>query len=105
MPIALPFGFDFAAVLRCLLGLVVVGGIFWVGDAIGDKREARVRAEFDEAVIATNVEIDSAMTAHQKVAAIAAAARRKAAEDAKSVKELPVCVVSPAQAEALNNIK
>lgn len=103
--LTLPVGFDFAVVARCLLGLAVIGFLFWAADAVGDQREAKVRAEYDAAARATNAKIDDAMSAHQKVEAIARAAREKAVANAARVKDITVCVASPEQAEALNKIK
>ena len=95
--------------MAILFWLKVVGGVagaaflFWLVDEIGDRREAKVRAEYDQAIVETNVDIGEHNTAESKIAAVAAASRARALAEAAAVKDKPH-PASKAQAEALNRI-
>jgi hypothetical protein len=77
--------------------------LFWLVDEIGDRREAKVRAEYDQAIVETNADIGELNTAESKIAAVAAAARATALAEAAKAKggKHPA---SQEQADALNRI-
>ena len=92
------------ALIAKLIGAgLALSALFWLVDEIGDRREANVRAEYDQAIADTNVDIGEHNTAESKVAAVAAAARAQALADAAKAKgdKHPA---SHEQAEALNRI-
>lgn len=63
---------------------VLAGGYFIV-DAIGDKREAKVHARYAKAADMTNKDIAAFNSDDEKVTAVAEALRVKALEAARSV--------------------
>lgn len=102
----IPVGFDIAMVLRFLAGLGIAAGLWYVADAIGDAREAKVYAKIDRAIESTNAEIDKTLTLDEKIAAVAEAARQKALSNALRLPTIAVaCPANKAQAEALSAIK
>jgi len=102
----IPIGFDVAMVLRFIAGLGIAAAVWWVADAIGDAREAKIYARIDRAIESTNAEIDKRLTLDERVAAVAEAARAKALSDALRLPSVAVaCPANKAQAEALSAIK
>jgi hypothetical protein len=76
---------------------------WYVNETLGAGERAKVRAEYDQAIADTNVDIGEHNSAEAKVAAVAAAARAKALAEAAQAKgdKHPA---SQEQAEALNRI-
>lgn len=91
------------------LGLIVVAviagmtGLYVIFDAIGDLREAKVRAAFDEAARRKNVDISAYNDAESAIDAIVAAKVKEALERSKAVpSELKY---TADQAQAINAIR
>lgn len=102
----IPVGFDFMMALRfvAVLGALAVG--YWIFDAIGDQREAKVWASINAAIDKTNADIDKQLSLDERIAAVAEAARKKALDNALKLPAVAVqCPATPAQASALNAIK
>ena len=87
--------------------LVVAGGLgvgaFWLVDAIGDRREAKVWAKINKAIDATNVDVRAHNSLDDKIAAIAEDARQKATAQANGLGGS--CPATKEQAEALSRIR
>lgn len=81
---------------------LVVGAYFLI-DAIGDRREAAVRAEYVEAARKKNVEIAGFNSADDAIAAIAEAALQQHLATAQKV--AGSCPFTPEQAAALTVIR
>ena len=81
----------------------VLGGAFVVVDAIGDRREAKVRAEYVEAARKKNVEISSVNSANDTVAALMEAALASKAAAAAQI--AGTCPATKEQAQALTAIR
>ena len=102
----IPVGFDFMMVLRFagVLGALAVG--YWLFDAIGDAREARVWAKINAAIEKTNGDIDKQLSLDERIAQVAEAARVKALSRAVTLPAIAVsCPASASQADALNAIR
>lgn len=88
-------------IARLIGALTVVGSLFWLVDAIGDRREAKVWRQINAAIGKTNAKIAEHETLDAKLAAIAEAARQKALADIKA--EGPKA--TPEQAAAISRIR
>lgn len=89
-------------------GIVAALAAAWfVFDAVGDLREAKVWGKINAAIAKTNADIDATLSLDDKIARVAQDAREKALSNATRV--LPavgqVCTASPEQAAALSQIK
>lgn len=83
---------------------IALGGIYYVIDTIGDRREAKVWRKINAAIEKTNVDVERFSDLDDKISAIAEDARKKAIDAAKQIKSTQ----SPAtaeQAEALSRIR
>lgn len=81
----------------------IIGGLYWVADAIGDHREASVRAEYTEAARKKNVAIEHYNTAQEALDAVIDAKVQEALAAAKAVpSELHY---TPEQAAAITAIR
>lgn len=99
-------GLNIMIALRFLAGLGIAAAVWWVADAIGDAREAKIYARIDRAIESTNAEIDKRLTLDERVAQVAERARRKALEDAKKLSGMGVRhPASKIEAETLSAIK
>ena len=82
---------------------VVLGGVYYVVDAIGDRREAQVRAEYVEAARKKNIEIGNFNSADDAVAALVEAALAAKAQAAGQV--AGACPATKDQARALTELR
>lgn len=102
----IPFPLDLAVVIRTVAVVIVAIGLFWLVDAIGDQREAKVWASINAAIEKTNADIDKQLSLDDRIAQVAEAARKKALANAISLPAIAVaCPASKPQADALNAIK
>lgn len=102
----IPFPLDLAVVIRTVAVVIVAIGLFWLVDAIGDQREAKVWASINAAIEKTNADIDKQLSLDERISAVAEAARKKALANAISLPAIAVaCPASKPQADALNAIK
>lgn len=83
---------------------VVGGALFWLVDAIGDRREYKVRAEYAEAARKKNIEIGNFNSADDAVAAVVEAALKAKSAEAAGV-NAPECPATKEQARALTAIR
>ena len=100
MPV-LPFAFT--PILWLVVIGTVLGGAFVLVDAIGDRREARVRAEYAEAARKKNIEIGNFNSADDAVAALVDAALAARAQAAGQV--AGACPATKDQAKALTELR
>lgn len=98
----LPFN-PIAAVLGVVGFVVAIGGLVWIADAIGDRREAAVWNKINAAIAKTNVDVSKHDELDAKVAAVAEAARAQALAEAKAVEDS--CPANAEQASALSRIR
>ncbi len=99
-------GIDAAIALRFAMVLAVAIGAWFFADWAGDIREARVRQEYNEAILKTNAEIDVQLSADEKLALVMQRARETALAEAKAVPAVgPVCPATELQATSLSKIK
>lgn len=88
--------------------LVVLGAVLGFGwmvvDRIGDRREAKVRAEYAEAARRKNIEIGRLNSADDAVAAVIEAALATKTTEAAGVSG-PACPATKDQARALTAIR
>ena len=82
---------------------VVLGGVYYVVDMIGDRREAQVRAEYVEAARKKNIEIGNFNSADDAVAALMEAALAAKAQAAGQV--AGACPATKDQAKALTELR
>ena len=93
------------------LGLIVAAvlagmvGLFVVFDAIGDLREAKVRAKIDAAIGITNAATGVANDADEETLAIAEQLRMAALAAAKKLPAVPQCKLTAEEAPALARIR
>ena len=97
------------AVLR-LIGVVVaaslvLGALYYVADAIGDHREAAVRAKIERAIEITNRATDAANGADEETLALAERLRVTALAAAKQLPASPQCTLTGDEALALGRIR
>ena len=87
------------------LGIIgaVLAGLFFIVDAIGDRREAQVRAEYAEAARKKNIEIGQFNSADDAVAALVDAALKDRLAAAGQI--AGACPATAAQAEALTALR
>lgn len=90
-------------IISVLAGLIGMASLWWLIDAIGDRREAKVHARYVAAAKATNLDLSAFNSEDERVAAVAQALRDKAVADAGNLKETG-CPATKAQAEALSRI-
>lgn len=88
-------------VIAASLGL---GALFWLADAVGDVREAKVWREINAAIAETNDDIGAQNALADRVKAVADKARSRALDEAKQVKG-GVCLLSADEALALSRIR
>lgn len=81
----------------------VIAVLFWLADAIGDAREASVRAEYREAARVKNVDLTKYNTAREVVDAIVEA--ELAARVAAAAAVPSELRYTPAQAAAITSIR
>ena len=99
-------GLDILVAARFLAALGLLGGLWWISDAIGDAREAKIYRKIEVAISKTNSEIDAQLSLDEKIAVVAQRAREKALAEAQAIPAVgPVCPASPEQAAALSRIK
>lgn len=91
-------------ILQVAAAIGAAASLWWVVDAIGDRREAKVHARYAKAAEATNLDLQTYNTEDEKIAAVAQALRDKALADAAKVRA-PGCPATQEQADALNAIK
>ena len=82
---------------------VIAGALWFIADAIGDAREAKVMARINKAVERRNVDIAKHNEIDDQVAAVADAARAKALAEAQVL--FAGCPATQEQAQALSRIK
>lgn len=99
----LPLQLWIAILSRVAIAAGVIGAFFWFCDVIGDRREAKVRAEYDQALAETNQDIEASSEVQQKVAAAARLVREKAVRHALS--RSGQCKMTAQDAADLNRIK
>lgn len=96
------------ALLRLIGGVVaisaIIAGLFWIADAIGDAREAQVRAEYEAAIDDANDDTAKTNAAATKVAERDGRTRAKALEDAKAALA-GKCPLTANEAVALSQVK
>mgnify|MGYP001613323146 CR=1 FL=1 len=92
-----------SAVLGLVAMLGVLGGVWWVVDSIGDRREAKVRGEYAEAARRKNIEIGKLNSADDAVAALMEAALASKAAAASMV--ISSCPATKEQSRALTAIR
>ena len=92
-----------SAVLGLVAMLGLLGGVWWIVDSIGDRREAKVRAEYAEAARRKNIEIGKLNSADDAVAALMEAAIASKAAAASMV--ISSCPATKEQARALTAIR
>ena len=95
---------SFMPVVWVVVISVALGGVYYVVDAIGDRREAKVWRKINAAIEKTNVDVEKFSELDDKISAIAEDARKKAIDAASQIKSTQ----SPAtaeQAEALSRIR
>jgi hypothetical protein len=103
---AIPAGFCIAIVMRFVAGLAIISSLWFVADAIGDAREARVYRKIQQSIARVNSEIDEQLSLDEKIAVVAQRAREKALAEAKAIPAVgPICPASEEQATALSRIK
>lgn len=98
----MPFN-PISAVLGLVAMLGVLGGVWWLVDSIGDRRESKVRAEYAEAARRKNIEIGKLNSADDAVAALMEAALASKAAAAAMV--ISSCPATKEQARALTAIR
>lgn len=79
-------------------------GLYWIQDAIGDKREAKVRAEYEAVIDETNEDTGKENAAATKVAERDARIRKKALDAAKPMQG-GACPLTAIEAQSLARIK
>lgn len=104
--LGIPVGFDFMVAVRCIAALGAIAVLYWLADAIGDQREAKVWASINAAIEKTNSDIDKQLSIDERIAQVAERARAKAlsaalAQTATSIR----CPASKLEAESLTAIK
>ena len=105
MPFAIPgISVNLMPVVYAILAAAVISAAVWVVDAIGDRREARVWRQINDAITRTNKEVQRFNTLDEQIAAIAYDARVKALAEARKI-TADNCALSPEQAAALNRIR
>lgn len=100
MPV-LPFAIT--PIIWLVVGLSALGAGYWLVDEIGDRREAKVRAEYAEAARRKNIEIGKLNSADDAVAALMEAAIASKAAAASMV--ISSCAATKEQARALTSIR
>ena len=100
MPV-LPFAIT--PIIWLVVGLSALGAGYWLVDEIGDRREAKVRAEYAEAARRKNIEIGKLNSADDAVAALMEAAIASKAAAAAMV--ISSCPATKEQARALTSIR
>lgn len=86
------------------IGIAAFGGYsLWLADVSGDRRELKVRAEYNAAIERTNDDVREFTDLDEKLAAIKEAVRKRATEDALKVAGKK-CEATDEQAKAYNGI-
>lgn len=99
-------GLDLMIAARFVAGIGIVTLLWFVSDAIGDAREAKVYRKIQVAIEKTNSEIDAQLSLDEKIAVVAQRAREKALAEAQAIPAVsPICPASPEQAAALSRIR
>lgn len=95
--------FSFTAIIWFVVASGILAGGYFLVDAIGDRREAKVWAKINAAIEKTNVDVSKHNELDDKIAAIAEDARQKAVTFARQV--AATCPATPEQAIALSRIR
>lgn len=104
--LGIPVGFDVMMAFRCACLIAAIGAGWFLVDAIGDAREAKVYRKINSAIEKVNAEAAKAGELDDKLAVLADGVRQKALADARAIPAIaPVCPATKTQAEALNRIK
>lgn len=95
--------FSFAPAVWLVIFSIVLGAVYFVFDAVGDRREAKVHARYAAAANLTNEDVGKFNTDDEKVSAVREALVAKALTEAGKVEGQ--CTATPAQAKAITDIR